>query len=441
VNGTPKDASQALAWYQRAGAGNVAKAQSQLGFMHHEGEGGLAIDHAEAVRFYALAATQGLACAEFNLGCCYRDGSGVPRNLVEAARLFCLAADQGDADAQASLANLYMCGLGVLQDFSAAMIWARRSADQGSARGEHLVGILYDNGDGVPCDLRAASSWYARAAKQGDENSKTNLRNLASRGVPEAAAALYSLGLNAPLRAEDAAVVTAGGCPLGDVEAQQAAIDSWGRRPLAAIREAAEGGELSAQYVLGVCFRDGLKSASKDAAQAMVWHRRAAAGNVVLAQLSLASMHADGVGGLAVDLNEAARLCYKAIDKGPYPDACPTIISYAERGSARAQALVAFLYINGRKGLECNYAAALKYAQLSADQGFVLGEFNLATMHHVGRGVPVDLHAAAKWYARAAEHGNKQAPARLRALAAKGVAKAAEAVERLKLTLNSIKEE
>jgi len=81
----------------------MAQAQFNLAIMHRDGEGGLAIDRAEGARLYALAATQGLANAQLNLGCCYRDGEVVPCDLVEAARLFGLAAEKGDATAQSAL--------------------------------------------------------------------------------------------------------------------------------------------------------------------------------------------------------------------------------------------------------------------------------------------------------------------------------------------------
>ena len=59
-------------------------------------------------------------------------------------------------------------------------------------------------------------------------------------------------------RAEaDAAVVAAGGCPLGDLAAQMAAIDKWKARPLDALRAAAEGGDVAAQHVLGSAFERG----------------------------------------------------------------------------------------------------------------------------------------------------------------------------------------
>ena len=69
-------------------------------------------------------------------------------------------------------------------------------------------------------------------------------------------------------------------------------------RPLAAVRAAAEGGDLAAMDVLAECFYRGVKGATEDKALAVVWRRRAAAANVARAQCSLGFMHARGEGGL-----------------------------------------------------------------------------------------------------------------------------------------------
>jgi len=186
ARGAPKVDTQALVWWRRAAAGNVASAQCDLGFMHGNGEGGLVVDHAEAARLYSIAAAQGHAVAQRNLGTCYRDGTGVLRDIVEGARLFRLAAEQGDANAQTALSSFFMSDDGVVRDFAAAMLWARRAADQGDPNGESNVGALFFNGWGVPQDRRAAVPWLERAAKQGEERSKQALRSLAAEGMPEA---------------------------------------------------------------------------------------------------------------------------------------------------------------------------------------------------------------------------------------------------------------
>jgi hypothetical protein len=76
---------------------------------------------------------QGHALAQYNLGCLYREGKGVPQDYAEAARLYTLAAAQGFAPAHRCLSYLYTEGKGVSQDVvEATRLW-RLAAAQGVA--------------------------------------------------------------------------------------------------------------------------------------------------------------------------------------------------------------------------------------------------------------------------------------------------------------------
>jgi hypothetical protein len=68
----------------------------------------------------------------------YRDGDGVPQNDAEAVRFFRLAADQGHAEAQNNLGVRYDSGRGVPQDFVQAHTWYNLEASR-------LTGKLRDN--------------------------------------------------------------------------------------------------------------------------------------------------------------------------------------------------------------------------------------------------------------------------------------------------------
>ena len=59
-----------------------------------------------AVNAGVMAANQGDAAAQYNLGVCYYNGEGVTQNKAEAARLFKLAAAQGDENAKNALKKL-----------------------------------------------------------------------------------------------------------------------------------------------------------------------------------------------------------------------------------------------------------------------------------------------------------------------------------------------
>ena len=67
-----------------------------------------------AVKWYRLAAEQGLAGAQFNLGLKYDNGEGVIQDDQTAVKWYRLAAEQGLASAQINLGMMYSRGEGVL---------------------------------------------------------------------------------------------------------------------------------------------------------------------------------------------------------------------------------------------------------------------------------------------------------------------------------------
>ena len=154
----------------------IAFAQNKLGFLYEDGR--LAYDPAEAVRWFRLAADQGDADAQLNLGYMYEYGRGVRQDPAEAARWYRLAADQGDAVAQTNLGILYEYGRGVRQDPAEAARWYRLAADQGDAVAQNKLGILYEDGLGVRQDPAEAARWYQLAAGQGHAFAPSNLDRL-----------------------------------------------------------------------------------------------------------------------------------------------------------------------------------------------------------------------------------------------------------------------
>ncbi len=84
------------------------------------------------MRWFRLAAEQGDAHAQYNLGVMYGNGRGVPRDETGAVRWFQLAAEQGDALAQYHLGFKYATGVGVSQDYVAAYMWLDLAGAQSS---------------------------------------------------------------------------------------------------------------------------------------------------------------------------------------------------------------------------------------------------------------------------------------------------------------------
>ena len=62
------------------------------------------------------------------------------------------------------------------------------------------------------------------------------------------------------------------------------------------------------------------------------------------------------------------------------------------------------MYHTGQ-GVPQDYALAIKWYRLAADQGNAGAQYNLGVMYDKGRGVPQDYVQAVKWYRLAADQG------------------------------------
>jgi len=167
-------------WLPLAEQGD-AMAQYNLGVMYNSGQG-VPQDHAEAARWFRLAADQGMAGAQFNLGVMYGSGQGVPQDDATSAHWYLLAADQGIAEAQFNLALNYANGQGASQDFAEAARWYRLAANQGGARAQNNLGVMYEIGQGVAQDYAEAAQLYRLSASQGHARAQNNLARLYRQG-------------------------------------------------------------------------------------------------------------------------------------------------------------------------------------------------------------------------------------------------------------------
>jgi TPR repeat protein len=83
------------------------------------------------VKWWKLAAEQGYASGQFNLGFMYDSSDGVPQDHKTAVKWYRLAAEQGDADSQGDLGTMYANGTGVIQDNIYAHMWFNIAASSG----------------------------------------------------------------------------------------------------------------------------------------------------------------------------------------------------------------------------------------------------------------------------------------------------------------------
>lgn len=154
----------------------------------------------------------------------------------------------------------------------------------------------------------------------------------------------------------------------------------------------------------------------------------AAAAEDPQALFEIASRYADGRGGVAANLSEAARWYQLAADRGlapaqyrianlyekgtgVEPDLARAATYYeqaANAGNASAMHNLAVLYASGATGTP-DYAKAVSWFEKAADLGVSDSQFNLAILYARGNGVPQNLDASYKWFAIAARDGDQDA--------------------------------
>jgi len=99
-------------------------------------------DYDTALKEFRLAAEQGDAQAQFELGVMYDEGQGVAQDYQEAVPWYRLAAEQGYALAQNNLAVVYWKGQGVTQDYVIAHKWTNLAAANGVKEAVKLRDLL-----------------------------------------------------------------------------------------------------------------------------------------------------------------------------------------------------------------------------------------------------------------------------------------------------------
>ena len=143
-------------------------------------------EYDRAVPLLKVAAEQGDADAQCNLGYCYEKGLGLKEDKAEAVKWYRKAAEQGFAAAQNNLGVCYRKGEGVEQDYAEAVKWYRKAAEQGDADAQYNLGLCYENGRGVAQDYAEAVKWYRKAAEQGHSNAQAAFARLAEEKDPAA---------------------------------------------------------------------------------------------------------------------------------------------------------------------------------------------------------------------------------------------------------------
>ena len=95
--------------------------------------------------------------------------------MEEAVRLYKMAAEKSYAPAQNNLGFCYFNGIGMPKNLTAAVQWYKKAAEQDYAAAQYNLGYCYEKGYGVAMKLHELLKWYRLAAANGNEKAKQAL--------------------------------------------------------------------------------------------------------------------------------------------------------------------------------------------------------------------------------------------------------------------------
>lgn len=157
------------------------------------------------------------------------------------------------------------------------------------------------------------------------------------------------------------------------------------------LRDAAANGDSKALFEIGNNYMDG-RGVSNDFAKAAEWYNLAAERGFAPAQYRIGNFYEKGL-GLTRDLAKAKTYYQLA----------------AEQGNASAMHNLAVLFAAGTDGVAPDNEAAARWFTQAAELGVKDSQFNLGILSAKGVGLPQNLEESYKWFAIAANAGDKDA--------------------------------
>ncbi|MGA2774369.1 MAG: tetratricopeptide repeat protein [Bryobacteraceae bacterium] len=180
--GVAKDYDEAAKWFRSAASQGDSMAQYELGLLYFSGNG-VPMNYAEWLKWLQSSARQGYLAAQKELGFWLDFGCRMKRlpkysidsknqsltcGSSEAAKWYRLAAQQGDAGSQRELGQMCLEGRGVPQSDTEALKWLHMAADQGEADAQLSLARMYKDGRGVPQDFITAVQISGLTAGRGE---------------------------------------------------------------------------------------------------------------------------------------------------------------------------------------------------------------------------------------------------------------------------------
>ncbi len=414
-----------------------AEAQFNLGCAYESGQG-LPVLESEAARWFNRAASGGHTDAMIRMGELRLDGEGVERDPAEALRLFSAAARAGDPRGQFAKGICCLYGYGLMKDSEMAVRYFKAAAADGYIPAFYRLGLLYRDGVGTEKNHRLAIK-YLYLAAVGDDAEPPYLYG--ARFAPER--------LEGRLRRKKYVCVsmrymrqkTLQGLLMAQKEDQDhAALDAAGLykfcqtscrgRRVAypeepwletevcvpaepAFQEGAALRDKAVRRKSDYSHQDWDPALAESALGRLLELGSASDGIRPSPRAALAWYRraiAKGLSGAMFRLGDAYRS-----GRGVLPDPQQGVRLFrrsADLGHDRGRFAMGVCCERG-EGLIADPKMALSWYELSAKAGYAPAQNNLGGCYEYGIGVPVDYLSAVEWYTRASAGGEPNATCRL----------------------------
>lgn len=427
---TSKEVKEAIEYFEFAANDGFSQAQYKLGCCYRDGTG-VKKDPKRAVEFFRQAALQDHSDAQNSLGDCYANGFGVSKEPVQAFLLYRQAADNSNAVALNNCGNCYEQGFGTAKDEKRAFESYRLAADK-LPEAEKNLAVCYEKGIGIPKNLNSAYKHNKEAANKGNIKAKENLERLLLENPSlllqdKDADTLLEMGLqyyrgatelkilkDLPKAIECFQVSSDKGCLRAQMILSECYLKGDGvtqsfTKGLELLQGVADKGEMEAQYMLSNWYEKGVMGVSKDSKKANELLRRSASSDYKPALLkmeiqSFLSSNKDIV-------TESETRNYKTYsDSAAGPNwAIKRIKILMNHKQFMAHYVFGMMTFHGLYGLEKNKSIACGYFIEAANQDLDVAQHMLAKCYLWGEGVQKDPEKAAEYFQLAAKHGHPEA--------------------------------
>lgn len=305
-------------------------------------------DPEAAFAYYMKGAELNYATCQFEVGRCYRFGTGVAENPDKALEYYLQAAEGGNAKAMVELGLCYEHEYGVAFDAQKAFDYMQQAADLGYYYGAYKLGYYYMHGL-IEKDTEKALQWLEKAAEA---------------GYPHA-------------------MLEIGDYYMYDYDEIDQADKAFGYYQKALEGEIVHEG-------LGLCYEYGIGVEANNS-EAFKYYEMAANNNYVVAMYHTGRCYLNGL-GVKENHEEAFRWFNEA----------------AQNENTAAQYYTGSLLLNG-KGVTMNKEEGIEWLNKAAEEEHAAAQFDLGNCYLMGDGVEESEDTAMYWFEKAADNGHERA--------------------------------